>query len=84
MQAIYRGLVTFAKDDPDVLHFDPEVHLAKLLRGGYAFIGDAPTLELWAARHCELAVLDATISGLESYSFFTQKNSTLTKDIQQV
>ena len=37
---MYRGLTTFANDDPDVLSLDPDVHLTKVLSGNYAFVGE--------------------------------------------
>ena len=83
-QAVYRGLMTFSKDDPEVLSLDPEVHLAKVLEGGFAFIGDSPTLDTWVRKHCDIQVLEERVLGLELYTVYTQKNMSLTAGIDRV
>ncbi|KAK7476133.1 hypothetical protein BaRGS_00032626 [Batillaria attramentaria] len=83
-QAVYRGLFRFAQDDPDVLSFDVNVHLSKVLTERYAFIGESITLRKWAADRCDVTLVSAEINGLQSYNIFTPKQSTLTKRMENV
>ena len=78
MQALYQGLMTFAQDDPDVLSHDPEVHLAKVLEGHYAFLSDSVTVDLWEREHCEVTGVLENFFGQYLYAFHTQRNSSLT------
>ena len=75
---MYNGLTTFAKDDPEVLSLDPEVHLAKVLQGHYAFIVDSVTVKLWESEHCQVLGLLENVLGESLWAFHTQKNSSLT------
>ncbi|KAK7467950.1 hypothetical protein BaRGS_00036793, partial [Batillaria attramentaria] len=83
-QAVYRGLMKFAKDDPDVLSLDPNVQLRKVLGGHYAFLGEGATVEHWAAEHCDVIALPDRITGLESYNIFTPKFSTLAAKMNHI
>ena len=83
-QAVYQGLMTFAQDDPDVLHRDPEVHLAKVLNGRYAFFIDSVTVDLWESEHCEVRGLLDNVLGKSLWAFYTQKNSSLTAPLSLV
>ena len=74
----------FAQDDPDILSQDLNVHLFKMLSENYAFIGDSPYIKLWAAEHCDIAMLPVKLTGLEYYSILLTKDSQLTSDINDV
>ncbi|KAL5016289.1 hypothetical protein ScPMuIL_005878 [Solemya velum] len=53
-QDIWRGIVQANQTDPDVLHPDANVHMDKVQRGGYAYIGDAALIEIRMTQDCEL------------------------------
>ena len=78
IQRVYRGLMTFATDDPEVLSHDPEVHLTKVLEGNYAFLVDSVKVNLWEQEHCEILGLLEGVIGKELFAFHFQKNSSLT------
>ena len=84
MKAVYQGIMTFVKDDPDVLSLSAEVHRVKMAAGGYAYIGEEGLLELWAADDCALRVIRERVVGMETYNVFTPKHSVLTRRIDQV
>ncbi|XP_070173773.1 probable glutamate receptor [Littorina saxatilis] len=84
MQKVYRGVMTFEKEDPDVLSLDPEVHRAKMAAGGYAYIGEENLLDLWAEEDCSMRVIREKVLGMETYNAYTPKNSIMTKRIDQV
>ena len=83
-QELYRRMMEFAQDDPNILSQDYNVHLSKMLSENYAYIGDSPFMELWAAEHCEIAMLPVKLTGLEYYSILLTKDSAFTADIDNV
>ena len=84
MQAAYQGLMSFAQDDPEVLSYDLEVHLAKVLEGRYAFFTDSVTVGLWEGEHCEVVGLLEKVLGESLWAFHTQKNSSLTAPLSMM
>ena len=76
--------MTFAKDDPDVLSGDPDVHLSKVLMGHYAYIIDTTTVGVWQAEHCEVLRLMDGVLGMSLLVFYTQRNSSLTAPIDKM
>ncbi|XP_053403039.1 uncharacterized protein LOC123556009 [Mercenaria mercenaria] len=53
-KAIGDGIRDFNKTDPNVLSTDPEVHIGKVKKGQYAWIGDKTSIELAMAKECSL------------------------------
>ena len=78
-QAVYRGILAFAEDDPNVLHTQLPVHKQKVLTKQYAFIGDSVGISMWAAEICDLFVFPEPVVSLESNVIFTPKNSSITR-----
>ena len=81
---MYKRMVTFAEDDPDVLSRDLDVHLSKVLSENYAFISTTSILDIWASEHCEITVLPVKLTGLEYYSIMLPKDSVITGEINDV
>ncbi|KAL5004040.1 hypothetical protein ScPMuIL_017496 [Solemya velum] len=53
-KAVWRGIVDLLDSDPEVLDGSIPVHIAKVLRGGYALIMDKTQILLNMAENCEL------------------------------
>ena len=83
-QELYKRVMNFAKDDPDVVSRDLDVHLSKVLSEKYAFLGPSFALDKWAAEHCEITVLPVKLTGLEYFSVFLPKDSVITGEINDV
>ena len=83
-QELYKRMMAFAKDDPDVVSRDLDVHLSKVLLEKYAFLGSNFVLDKWAAEHCEITVLPVKLTGLEYFSIFLPKDSVITSEINDV
>ena len=83
-QELYKRMMAFAKDDPDVVSRDLDVHLSKVLSEKYAFLGPSSVLDKWAAEHCEITVLPVKLTGLEYFSVFLPKDSVITGDVNDV
>ena len=81
---MYKRMMTFAEDDPEVLSRDPNVHLSKILSENYAFFGDSPNLEIWVSDHCEITMVPVRLSGLEFYSIFLPRDSVMTEELSDV
>ena len=84
MKAVYQGIMSFVKDDPDVLSLSAGVHRAKVAAGGYVYIGEEGLMDLWAAEDCALRVIRERVVGMETYNVFTPKQSVLTERINKV
>ena len=44
----------FAASDPDILNLDINVHLDKVMAGGYVHLTDSVSTEAWTRDNCEL------------------------------
>lgn len=58
---LWNGIVKFNKSDPSVLSSYPNVHIAKVIEGDYAYVGDKTNIELTMTSNCELAMATADI-----------------------
>ena len=83
-QELYKRMMAFAKDEPDVVSRDFSVHMSKVLSEKYAFLGSSFILDTWAAEHCEITVLPVKLTGLEYLSIFLPKDSVITGEINDV
>ena len=83
-QELYKRMMAFAKDDPDVVSRDLDVHLSKVLSEKYAFLGPSSALDKWAAERCEITVLPVKLTGLEYFSVFLPKDSVITGEVNDV
>ena len=83
-QELYKRMMTFAKDDPDVVSRYHDVHLSKVLSEKYAFLGPSFALDKWAAERCEITVLPVKLTGLEYFSVFLPKDSVITGEVNDV
>ena len=77
-------MLEFAEADPDVLSRDYTVHLTKVLTQSYAYIGDSPVVEIWAAEHCDVTMLPVKLTGMEYYSILLPKDSVITDVVNKV
>ena len=77
-------MMKFAEDDQNVLSQDHNVQLSKVLSENYAYIGDSPIIEIWAAEHCEITMLPVKLTGLDSYTFMMPKDSVITGAVDDV
>ena len=79
-QRFYEQILVFAKNDPDVLSADEEVHKAKVIHENFAtFIGTL-TGSSWLSESCDLTFLPETFMTW-AYGFYLQKGSPYTKRI---
>ncbi|KAK7475656.1 hypothetical protein BaRGS_00033082 [Batillaria attramentaria] len=83
LKSVYRGMLTFAQDDPEVFSLDRDVHLSKILSSRYAFITEGFS-EAMLAEKDRLTYFAVPEFGSKMYSIFTQKNSTLTWRLDKV
>ena len=77
-------MMAFAKADPDIFSRDLGVHLSKVLSENYAFLGSTFNLDIWASEHCEITVLPVKLTGLEYFSIFLPKGSSIRSEINDV
>ena len=77
-------MLEFAEADPDVLSRDYTVHLTKVLTESYAYIGDSPVVEIWAAEHCDITMLPVKLTGMEYYTILLPKDSVITGVVNKV
>lgn len=68
----------FNKTDPDVLHPDPNVHIDKMYKEKYVYIGDKSFMEVRKANRCELVTATEEIPNM-SYGVGLPNNSLYTK-----
>ncbi|XP_045199719.2 glutamate receptor U1-like isoform X2 [Mercenaria mercenaria] len=68
------GIRDFNKTDPDVLSTDPEVHIRKVKKGKYAWIGDKTYIETAMAEECSLTSINEEFLPLK-YGLGFVKNS---------
>ena len=81
-EAVYYGMMRFAEDDPEVLSLDHQLHLAKVLRGNYVYLGEGSSLEEWAADHCDVVIIPEYLPGVvHTYNVYTPAGSPLTRPV---
>ena len=83
-QELYKRMMTFAEDDPEVLSRDFNVHLSKVLLEKYAFFTESAILDIWTSEHCEITMLPVKLTGLEHYSFMLPKDSIITSELNNL
>ncbi|KAK7476115.1 hypothetical protein BaRGS_00032608 [Batillaria attramentaria] len=81
-RAVYRGLLNFAQDDPDVFSLDVDVHMKNVLSGHYAFINvaDSPTM---LKERDNLKLIPLPELGVYPYSILTPKESPLPRKLDK-
>ncbi|XP_061178448.1 probable glutamate receptor [Saccostrea echinata] len=78
LQKVWTGIKTFNETDPDVLHPDPNVHINKMYKEKYVYIGDKSYMEVRKANRCELVTATEEIPNM-SYGVGLPNNSLYTK-----
>ncbi|XP_078311780.1 uncharacterized protein LOC111133837 isoform X2 [Crassostrea virginica] len=78
LQKVWKGIKTFNKTDSDVLHPDPNVHIEKMYKEKYVYIGDKSYMEVRKANRCELVTATEEIPNM-SYGIGLPNNSLYTK-----
>ncbi|GFO15875.1 glutamate receptor [Plakobranchus ocellatus] len=77
-QAISRKMEAFYKDDPSIYSYDPNIHLQRVKRGGYAYIADNGMFTNWLAYNCDLMILKEKFFPAK-YAIGLPNNSAYTK-----
>ncbi|GFR83294.1 glutamate receptor [Elysia marginata] len=77
-QAISRKMEAFYAQDPSIYSYDPNVHLRRVKRGGYAYIADNGMFTSWLAYNCDLMILKEKFFPAK-YAIGLPNNSAYTK-----
>lgn len=78
LQKVWSGIKTFNRTDTDVLNPDPNVHIDKMYKEKYVYIGDKSYMEVRKANRCELITATEEIPNM-SYGIGLPNNSLYTK-----
>ncbi|XP_062603845.1 glutamate receptor ionotropic, delta-2-like, partial [Saccostrea cucullata] len=78
LQKVWTGIKTFNETDPDVLNSDPNVHISKMYKEKYVYIGDKSFMEIRKTNRCELVTATEEIPNM-SYAVGLPNNSLYTK-----
>lgn len=75
---MWNGIKRFNRTDTDVLNPDPNVHIDKMYKEKYVYIGDKSYMEVRKANRCELITATEEIPNM-SYGIGLPNNSLYTK-----
>ncbi|XP_069105057.1 glutamate receptor ionotropic, delta-2-like [Argopecten irradians] len=79
-QQLWSGLVRFNRTDKDILSYDPEVHISKVLSGNYVFLGDKTYTEITMRNRseCDMVIAKEEFLPLQ-YAIGLPNNSPYTR-----
>lgn len=78
LKSVWNGIVDFNATDPTVLAFSSQQHFDKVLKGGYAYIGDKTQLQIKMSEECDLALVTEEFLPMR-YALGLPNNSPYTK-----
>ncbi|XP_022309544.2 glutamate receptor U1-like isoform X2 [Crassostrea virginica] len=89
LQAVWSGIKRFNETDPEVLSPDPNVHISKMYREKYVYIGDKVYMDLRKSNQCDLMTAEEEIPnnyyavGLPNNSLYTKTFSDQVISLQE-